>query len=180
VGQARRGATEHLEIAARRFILTPYLMSAVRPFPFSLSGVIAAGEYALDFRIYGDVAAYPKAIFFDGVKVTDGRLRIAPGSQSTLRVVMALDVASLAVAVNDADGNRVPGATVAVFPDWVTTAAALSQFATRGVADQNGDFNAARLPPGKYRLLSGVHDLLGDGVFSHNGILYFHAKSPSR
>ncbi len=27
---------------------------------------------------------------------------------------------------------------------------------------------------------SGVHDLLSDGVFGHTGILYFHAKSPSR
>jgi hypothetical protein len=45
-------------------------------------------------------------------------------------------------------------ATVAVFPDWVTTAAALSQFATRGAGDQNGDFTAAPLPPGKYRVLA--------------------------
>jgi hypothetical protein len=119
-----------------------------------LQGPLPAGDYSLDLWILGDLVAYPKHITLDGVEVTDRTLRLLPGAQSTLRVLMALDVATAQVHVSDSGGNPVPDATVMLVPEPVTAAGALSQLATRGMTDQNGNYTSAPIAPGRYRVLA--------------------------
>jgi hypothetical protein len=112
------------------------------------------GEYALDFQVSGSSAVYPKEITFNGAKLSDGLLRIAPATAGTLHIVLARDVATIAVSVTGADGKPVPHATVMLIPDSVNSARQLSRDAVHGSTDQNGAYASPPLVPGKYRVLA--------------------------
>jgi len=135
-------------------------VTAVTAFPVAVPSDAAfgihlpAGDYAIEFQTLGKNNTYPKEITYNDVKITDGILRLAPESNGTLQLVMATDVSTLAVSVKDALDNPVPGGSVVLIPDSVTTAPALSRLAVRGQADQNGHYNSPSVAPGKYRVLA--------------------------
>jgi hypothetical protein len=112
------------------------------------------GDYAIEFQVFGKITTYPKEMTYNDVNITDGILRLAPGSTGTLHLVMATDVATVGVAAKDALDNPVPGASVVLIPDSVSTVPALARLAVRGQADQNGSYTSPPLAPGKYRALA--------------------------
>ena len=120
------------------------------------------GDYAIDFPSMGNMTAYPKEMTYNDIKIADGILRLAPGSAGTLHLVMATDVATVAVTVKDALDNPVSGASVVLIPESVTTAPALSRLAVRGQADQNGSYTSPSLAPGKYRVLATTQTIRWD------------------
>lgn len=119
-----------------------------------LPDAISPGDYSLEFQTYSEMVGYPKEVTYNDVTLPDGVLRIAPGAGGTLHIVMARDVATIAVNVTDADGKPVPNAVVTLDPDSVTTAPLLFRMSTRGMTDQNGSYTSPPIPPGKYRVLA--------------------------
>ena len=112
------------------------------------------GEYITDFHVFGDTAIYPKEMTFDGVRISDGMVRVEPGSESTLRMTLARDVAKIAVTVTDSDSRPLPFATVILVPASATTASEISRLAVHGFTDQNGTYRSPPLVPGTYRVLA--------------------------
>ena len=85
-----------------------------------------------------------------GVAVAVGRI-----TSGTLRkVVLARDVATVAVSVAGADGKPVPHATVVLIPDSVTSTRQLARDAVHGTTDQHGAYTSPPLIPGKYRVMA--------------------------
>jgi hypothetical protein len=120
---------------------------------------LPAGDYTLDFSVLGNFTTYAKEMTYNNVKLTDGILRVAPGEQGTLHLVMATDVANIAVSVADSEGKPVPGATVILIPQSVASAPSLSRLSVRGQTDQNGSYISPALTPGKYRVLATTQGL---------------------
>jgi hypothetical protein len=152
-----------LQLASGNFLLEVTLTGAARrslsmnmqvPSVSQLPAGLPAGEYALDFSVRGNFTTYAKEMMYNNVKLTDGILRVAPGEQSTLHLVMATDVSNMVVHVADSEGNQVPGATVVLIPQSVASAASLSRLSVRGQTDQNGIYISPALTPGKYRVLA--------------------------
>jgi hypothetical protein len=115
---------------------------------------IPVGDYAVQVQAFGPSFAYAKEVDYNGDKLTDETLRVAPGANGTLHVVMARDVATVTASVVDTDGKPVPNATVIVVPQSVTSLPALSRMVTRGQTDQNGSYSSRPMAPGKYRVLA--------------------------
>jgi hypothetical protein len=128
--------------------------SVAVPSEFVLRDGIPPGDYTLDFQVFGKITTYPKEVAYNDVKLTDDMVRLAPGATGTLHLVMATDVSTIAVAVKDAQDNPVPGASVVLIPESVTTAAALARLTVRGQADQSGSYASPALAPGKYRVVA--------------------------
>jgi hypothetical protein len=120
---------------------------------------LPAGDYTLDFSVLGNFTTYAKEMTYNDVQVKDGILRVAPGEQGTLHLVMATDVANIAVSVADSEGKPLPGATVILIPQSVASAASLSRLSVRGQTDQNGSYISPPLTPGKYRVLATTQTL---------------------
>jgi hypothetical protein len=114
---------------------------------------IPAGDYIVQVRTFGSSFGYVKELMYNGARLTDETLRVAPGDNGTVRVVMARDLATIAAHVTDTDGKPVPNATVIVVPDSVTSVALLSRTSVHGETDQSGDYTSS-LTPGKYRVLA--------------------------
>jgi hypothetical protein len=115
---------------------------------------LPAGDYTLGFSVHGNFTTYPKEMTYNNVRLTDGILRVAPGEQGTLHLVMATDVANIVVNVADSEGKPVPGATVILIRQSVASAPSLSRLSVRGQTDQNGSYISPALTPGKYRVLA--------------------------
>jgi hypothetical protein len=124
------------------------------PHVSQLPAGLPAGDYTIDFSVHGNFTTYPKEMTYNNVKLTDGILRVAPGEQGTLHLVMATDVANIVVSAADSEGERVPGATVILIPQSVASAPSLSRLSVRGQTDQNGIYISPALTPGKYRVLA--------------------------
>jgi protocatechuate 3,4-dioxygenase beta subunit len=127
---------------------------AIPPPPNVPPRVVPAGEYTLDVQLMGPYESYVKEVTYNGVKVTDGILRIAPAATGTLQFLIARNPASLTVTVTDSDGKPMPDAPVVVVPESVTTLAALARVVTRAATEANGTLTMSTLPPGKYRVLA--------------------------
>jgi hypothetical protein len=97
---------------------------------------------------------YTKEIAYDGLKLADGVIRVAPGADGTVRVVVSSGACTLTAAVNDADDKPVVNANVIVVPDSVSSVSALSRLAIHGESDEHGKYTAHALAPGKYRVLA--------------------------
>jgi hypothetical protein len=141
--------------AANRRLSINLSIPSVSQLPASLP----AGDYTIDFLVQGNFTTYPKEMTYNNVKLTDGILRVAPGEQGTLHLVMATDVANIVVNVADSAGERVPGATVVLIPQSVASAASLSRLSVRGQTDQNGIYVSPAITPGKYRALATTQTL---------------------
>jgi len=138
------------------------VLSVAVPSDTSLSPGLPPGDYAIEFQTLGKITTYAKEMTYNDIKIADGILRLAPGSAGTLHLVMATDVATVAVTVKDALDNPVSGASVVLIPESVTTAPALSRLAVRGQADQNGSYTSPSLAPGKYRVLATTQTIRWD------------------
>jgi hypothetical protein len=128
------------------------LTGANNNFGGPIRGTVPSGDYTLEIHGPGD--SYVKEVTYNDLKLADGVLRIGPAESGTVRVLMALGAAELAVAVADTEGKPVPNATVIVVPDSITTVTALSRVSTHGKTDQNGSYKLKSLAPGKYRVLA--------------------------
>ena len=115
---------------------------------------IAAGDYLLEFQAFVDAPFYPKEITWNGARLSDHLLRLPPDSERTLHIVLALDVATIAVSVSGAEGKPAPYATVLLIPDFVTSVRDLSWGSVHGIASPNGTYTSPPLVPGKYRVLA--------------------------
>ncbi len=141
-----------MTLMPRNRVVRVTVASLTSGFRGPLRDSVPSGEYAVEIMSLGD--SYLKEITFNGVKLSDGILRIPPGSGGTLHVLMAHGMSALSLSVADSEGKPVPNASVVVVPESVTTVAALSRDAIHGKADQNGDYSIKSLPPGKYRVLA--------------------------
>jgi len=119
---------------------------------------IPPGDYAVGVQAFGSSSAYAKEMTYNGLKLADGILRIAPAASGTLHVVMVEGSATLTVAVSDAEGKGVSDATVIVVPDGVTSVPSLARAVSHGKTDQNGNASQT-LAPGKYRVLAATQSV---------------------
>jgi protocatechuate 3,4-dioxygenase beta subunit len=117
-----------------------------------IRGKVPAGDYFVNVVL--PQGSYVKEMTFNNLNITGGALHLAPAASGTLHVLMARGTAELAVAVADSEGKPVPNATVIVVPGSVTSVPALSRTHTFGHTDQNGNFTAKSLAPGKYRVIA--------------------------
>jgi len=115
---------------------------------------VLAGDYLVGAQVFGQNDAYVKEITYENLKLTDGLLRLPPGASGTVRMLIACGTATLNVNVVSSEGKPVSGAYVIVIPESTVTAAGLSRVLTHGSADQNGNYTAKGLPPGKYKVLA--------------------------
>jgi hypothetical protein len=119
------------------------------PGAFTIDGVFP-DEYAVQgyFRAPG---IYIKDVTFGDRSVMYEPLRPAAAMNgSGLRVVMAHDGGTLAVQVNDKDGNPGIDLWVLVIPSEVRSEGELAARLVQGQTDQTGQFTTQTLAPGKY------------------------------
>ena len=115
---------------------------------------ISPGDYELGLETFGNTPVYPKEITWNSARLTDNLLRLPPDSDGTLHIVLARDVATIAVSVADAAGKAVPYAAVLLVPDAVTSARQLSHDGVHGTTGPNGTYTSPPLIPGRYRVLA--------------------------
>jgi hypothetical protein len=112
---------------------------------------LPAGDYTVQVQAFD---CYAKELSYNGGKLTGNTLRVAPGADGTVHLVMSRDMASIAANVTDTDGKPLPNVTVVVIPESVTSVPLLSRAAIHGQTDQNGSYISRLLAPGKYRVLA--------------------------
>ncbi len=122
------------------------------PYIDRVSAPVSAGDYTVE--AYVAPSSYVKEITYGGVAVTNGLLRLAPGSNGTLRILASQGGSTIGATVTDSDDRPVPDATVVVVPESATNAQQFSAFARRGATDTGGSFTSQTLAPGKYRVLA--------------------------
>jgi hypothetical protein len=104
---------------------------------------LAPGEYHLDAWVSGKGQTYVRDISYQGAVLDDPVVQLAPGANSTLRIVLSSVTGTMSATV-----DAVSNATIVIVPESATTVA---QFAYRSIHVAAGT-NA--LPPGKYRVFA--------------------------
>jgi protocatechuate 3,4-dioxygenase beta subunit len=117
----------------------------------NLRNAVPAGDYLL--HVESPMDTYAKEVTFNGAKLVDEAISLAPGSTGTLHLLMARGMASLQVSVADSEGKPLPNANVIVVPEGVSTVVALARSRHLGQCDAGGNFTAS-IVPGKYRVLA--------------------------
>jgi hypothetical protein len=127
----------------------------VVPMPGQFSSkLFPVGEYSV--RATGVPEGwYLKDIAYGGTSVLNRNFR--PGSvmgNTAFRVVLARDGGYAALSVTDADGKPVAGSAVTIYPAQTVSDGELADMVVSGSTDQNGRYQTAMLPPGKYYALA--------------------------
>ena len=117
----------------------------------TFSGTADPGDYGV--QVFPPPGSYVKDIKFGGTPITDRRVHLSAGVTSALSIVLAQGGGTLTCQVAGADDSPLPDTPVLVVPDE-TPASFIPLFASRGLSDGNGAFQASGLAPGKYRALA--------------------------
>jgi hypothetical protein len=119
------------------------------PGQFSLP-MFPTGDYFVNVRGVPN-GWYLKDVTLGGISVLHRLFR--PGSiagNGGLRVVLARDGGYVAIRVADADGKPVADRDVTIFPAQSASDGELADRIVTGFTDQNGMYQSAMMPPGKY------------------------------
>lgn len=125
------------------------------PGTFSFEELLA-DEYALRTTVVAK-GAYVKEITYAGRSIRHEPLRAgSEQGDASLRIVLAMDGATVTARVADGDGKAVTDAHVVVMPAGVANEAALADAMVTGRTSQHGRWTSGLLAPGKYYVLASL------------------------
>ncbi len=121
--------------------------------PGSFRQDLLLDDYSVDFG-RPPAGSYVKDVTYGGRSVLHEPLRPGGAPGEGLRVILATDGGTVAVKIEDRNGDPVPDQRVLLLPKSVTSEAALADAMETAQADSNGAWTSAELAPGSYYVLA--------------------------
>ena len=120
------------------------------PGTFSFEGGLAMDDYSLDIT-RRPAGSYVKDVEYGGHSILYAPLPVGKTTgDGGLRITLGQDGGTVSARVTNKDGNPVADCSVVVMPASAPSEAILAATMSSGKTDQNGTWQSAVIPPGKY------------------------------